>query len=459
MTAMRRNGFVIAAGLLLIAVVVYLAFSSPIRSLFRSDVDNTAEANQLQSAALTVATNSNPTAGWPQWFGPFRDGRAPAGPFRANWDQKPPQKLWDVPCGRGFGSPSILDGKLYLHDRDGGDNASANERLRCLDAATGATLWEHSYSADYTKMDGGYANGPRTSPAVEDSRVYCVGATGAFFCVRAPNASGQLTQELWKHDLLAEFDATSPQWGIASSPLIEGDLVIVQPGGKNGSVAAFDKITGQLRWKVANNPSGYSSPVAATVAGQRVIFALTGNALLAISTDGKLFATYKWVTSYDGNIATPIVVGDYVFISSDYSHGCALLHAVKNGSGLKLEEVFVRNNKVMCNHHSTCVFKDGYLYGFDKERLKCVDFRKLREVDDWEADGVGKGCLILAAKHLIVLTQNGDLILVEATPEEFRLVAKLPSGLSRSQNWSLPVLVDGRLYLRDESKILCLDVK
>jgi hypothetical protein len=327
----------------------------------------------------------------------------------------------------------------------------------CLDAETGKLLWEHGYPADYGKM--GYNQGPRATPAVDGNRLYAVGATGKFLCLELPPAGAQ-PKLLWEHDLAGEFRARIPQWGVACSPLIEEGLVIVQPGGSEGSVAAFDKTSGELRWKAASNPSGYSSPVATTAGGVRVVYAVTGNSLLCLrAADGTVLDEYKWTTQYDGNIATPVVYDQWVFISSGYNKGCALLRAEADGGRVKLREVYFRNNKVMRNHHATCVFRDWHLYGFDDNRLKCVDFKTGTEKADWDAGDVGKGTLILVGKHLVILTERGDLALAEATPEEFRLVAKLPSGLGRNEIWALPVVVDGRLYLRDGQQVLCYDVR
>lgn len=455
-----RSLLVTAILLTLLLLVGVLLWRMPwIQSLFRSDADNVEEAAKLKDAPLTVAS-IDPSSGWPQWFGPHRDGRAPAGPLRTDWEKRPPAKLWEAPCGGGFGSMAVVGGKLYIHDRHGGTDNAAVERLRCLDAATGQPVWEYLSTSDYTHQDRKYANGPRATPTVDGDRIYTVGGGGLFLCVQSPAEPNGAARELWRHELLTEFNAKSPQWGVACSPLVEGDLVIVQPGGKHGSVAAFDRQSGQLRWKVGSNPSGYSSPVAATIAGRRVILAMTGNALLAIGVDGQLLDEYSWKTDYDGNIATPIVVEDYIFISSGYNHGCALLRLIADGKEARLEQVFFRNNKVMRNHHSTCVYKDGHLYGFDDSLLKCVDFRSLRE--QWDFDDVSKGCLILADRYLVILTESGDLALVETDPKECKLLAKVASGLRTvrdERTWALPVLVDGRLYLRDQSKILCLDVK
>src|SRR5262249_53216921 len=156
---------------------------------------------------------------------------------------------------------------------------------------------------------------------------------------------------VWEHDLPGEFRAGIPTWGIACSPLLDGDQVVVIPGGSEGAVAAFDKASGELRWKVGTNPAGYSSPIAATIHGGRVIFAFTGDALLCVRADGRLMGSHKWPTSYNGNIATPIVVEDYVFIASAYGQGCALLRVLPNGDEVKLEQVYARRKPAIFKTH------------------------------------------------------------------------------------------------------------
>jgi outer membrane protein assembly factor BamB len=197
----------------------------------------------------------------------------------------------------------------------------------------------------------------------------------------------------------------------------------------------------------------------------RQIVAVTGKSVLGVRpTDGKVLWSYPWLTSFDGNIATPHVVGDYVFVSSGYNKGCALLRVTADGEGAKATEVYYRKNRVMRNHHSTCVHHDGFLYGFDDNELRCVDLRKGTTVPDWDARDAGnkavvKGAVIRTDKHLVGLTQVGTLFLADLDPKEFRLRGEVKGVLEGIDCWALPVLVDGRLYLRDHEKVVCLDVK
>ncbi|HET6572699.1 MAG TPA: PQQ-binding-like beta-propeller repeat protein [Fimbriiglobus sp.] len=451
-----RSALLVVAALVVIGLLGWVVAKRYRPDLFDREAVNAAEYEALQSARLSATPTAATDVGWPQWLGPTRDGRAPAGPLRTDWDANPPKPVWSTPCGGGYSSLSVVGGRVYGLDRQG-----TRERLFCLDAEKGTPLWETGWDADYAAMDHGA--GPRAAPTVHEGRVYAVGAVGKFVCVELPSGSST-PRTLWEHDLKAEFQADTPTWGFASSPLIEGDLVIVQAGGDKGSVVAFDKKSGELRWGAGTDPNGYSSPIAATVAGVRQIIAVTGTAIVGVRpADGKVLWRHDWPTRFNGNIATPLVVGDYVFVSSAYSKGCCLLRLAADGDGVTAERVYYRKSRVMENHHSTCVYKDGFLYGFDSDVFRCVDLRKGEVNEDWTArglsGGVGKGCLILADKYLIIQTQSGDLCLVDADPAEFRLRGRVADVLSGSDCWALPVLVDGRLYLRDHTKVVCLDVR
>jgi outer membrane protein assembly factor BamB len=188
-----------------------------------------------------------------------------------------------------------------------------------------------------------------------------------------------------------------------------------------------------------------------------------GDALLAIrASDGKVTDSFKWTTDHKGNITTPLIVDDYVFISSAYGMGCALLRAEKSGGDVKLVKVYERRRNGFQNHHATSVYKDKHLFGIDGTRgsggLKCFEFGTGKEVEEWGTK-TDEASVILAGDHLILQTARGEVWLVEANPKEFNLIAKTPKILSGNNNWATPTLVDGRIYLRDEQNVVCLDVK
>ncbi|HEY2784705.1 MAG TPA: PQQ-binding-like beta-propeller repeat protein [Fimbriiglobus sp.] len=453
---LRRTAVLI--GLVLIlgigGTVAYLRWAT-ILGWFESERVNPVEVAELQSAVLPAASATDAAVGWPQWRGPNRDGVAPAGPFHTDWNTNPPQTLWSIPSGGGYSSLSVVAGRAYAFDFHDGQ-----ERLRCLDADTGKTIWEFAEPADYASMTLGYATGPRATPTVSDGKIFTVGAAGRFNCLELPTAGGE-PKRLWSHDLAGEFGASIPTWGFACSPLIEGDLVVVQPGSRKGSVAAYDRKSGTLRWTAGNDPNGYSSPVAATLAGVRQVIAVTGKSVLGIRpADGTVLWKYSWVTQFDGNIATPIVVGDYVFVSASYGKGCALLHVEAAQDGAKITEVYFRKNRVMRNHHDTCVYRDGFLYGFDGDYLKCVNLRTGEAVAGWEADPfVTKGSVILVDKYLLGMTETGKLFLADADPKAFTLRGKMESLFAGKENWATPVLVDGRIYVRNHENVKCINVR
>lgn len=419
-----------------------------------AEVTDQAALTVLRTAQLTPESPATTTEDWPQWRGAGRDGISPATGLRTDWTRDPPKLVWKKPVGRGYASLSVVGNRAYLLDYDG----KGFERVYCLDAATGNDIWVYRYETN--RKGGGYA-GPRATPTVFDGRVYTVGADGHFLCLEADPPDHQ-PKVLWEHMLMAEFNAPMPGHGAACSPLIEGDSVIVQPGGKDASVVAFDRKTGKMAWGSMSDPASYSSPVAATVAGVRQVIAFTARGVGGVrAADGNPLWHFTWATSFDVNAATPIVAGDYVFVSSGYGVGCALVHvsATKDG-GVEAKPVYVRKGKLMRNHHMTCVLRDGYLYGCDdsgRQELKCVDLRAGEE--KWATEKVGKHTLIYADGHLIALNEEGTLVLAECSPKGYHEKGRLTGILSGSECWALPALANGRLYIRGHHDAFCLDLR
>lgn len=409
---------------------------------------------QLRTAKLTPPTPVSSGDDWPQWFGPARNGSSPATGLRTDWTRQPPALVWKRPIGRGYASLAVVGNRVYTLDFDGKDH----ERVLCLDAATGDEVWAYPYEAN--SKSGGYA-GPRATPAVHDGRVYTVSADGRFLCLEA-NPADRRPKLLWEHKLLDEFGANMPGHGVACSPLIEGDLVIVQPGSKKGaSVVAFHRKSGEVVWRSMADPAGYSSPVAATAAGVRQIIVFTAHGAAGIrAADGTPLWHFSWPTAYNVNAATPVVAGDYVFISSGYSVGCALLQLVADNGAVAVKPVYVRKGKLMRNHHMTSVLRDGHLYGCDdsgRQELKCIDLRAGQE--KWATQKVGKHTLIYADGHLIALNEDGALVLLECSPAGYREKGRLTGALTGTECWALPALAAGRLYLRGHHNVACLDLR
>jgi outer membrane protein assembly factor BamB len=419
---------------------------------------------ELADAVILEDSDTGPNRqreDWPQWRGPRRDGVSTETGLLPDWPEKGPPEAWRVKGGSGYSAVVVTGGRAFTMLREGNQ-----EVVVCWDAATGKERWRFPYDCPYSNGQG---SGPRSTPAVDGDLIYTVGATGLFHCLET--ATGK---KRWRHDLLGEFKAHNLGWGVSFSPLVEGDLVFTMPGGPDGySLAAFDKRSGDLVWKGLADPAGYSSPIAITAGGVRQIVFFTGHSLVGVTPqDGKLLWRFPWTTQHGVNAATPIffrarssepgghpesrggkAVGDYLFISSNYGKGCALLKVSGQGSHATVSLVYEGNQ--MQNHFASSVLYRGYVYGFNDATLTCLDVRTGKAL--WKQRGFDKGSLLAAADRLYILGERGNLAVAEATPEQYRELAQFQAF--RSRCWTAPVLADGRLYLRDEQEVLCLDLR
>jgi outer membrane protein assembly factor BamB len=448
-----------------------------------SDVVNVSLLDELATANILEEPEPLGIA-WPQWRGERRDGVAYGKNLRLDWSDDGPETLWKIKGGDGYSSFAVFAGRAFTMLREGD-----NEIVVCLDVNDkGKHLWTFDYPCTFIND---YGSGPRSTPTLDrepyrtlsavagpyaraasllpGDRLYTVGADGKFHCLDAVTGKA-----LWHKDLLGEFHAANLPWGVAFSPLIEGDLVITTPGGHEASIVAFDKYSGEKKWASQSDQAGYSSPVAVTAAGQRQIIVFAGKVLLSVSPqDGRLFWRYPWEVNADVNAATPLVFHAekdgrelaYVFISSGYDRGCALLKVFadeKSKGEPQVSEVYV--NKQMSNQFSTSVRYGDCLYGFNESKLKCLDLKTGKE--KWSESGFHKGSLLRVEDRLIVLGENGKLAVFEATPgttaskiEDSRALAL--SRVIRNPHvrcWTMPVLADGKLLVRDREEILCLDL-
>ncbi len=446
----RPRRYLLVIGLLLLAVVVGLTWQLVrMWKVFDTESVNAAALEEWKNAPVTAP----PPAGtdWPQFRGPNRDGIASATNFNTNWEAKPPTVLWKAPVAGKYGSVAVADGRVYVQGREGG-----NERLVCLSAADGNVLWADEYPADYKPLSGGYAEGPRATPTIHDGRAYTVGAAGNLRCVKL-NGDDK-PRLLWEHDLLTDYavDMSKMGWGFASSPLIEGDLVIVQPGGKKGAVVAFDRVSGEERWAVSGSLGGYSSPVAGTFDGVRQVIAITGDSVLGVGVpDGKKLWEHPWKNEpFRVNAASPVVVGDAVFVSSEYGKGCALLRVDRGG----VTQLFFKpGNGGMQTKHSTAVHREKFAYGANGPRLACMSLRDGKLVGEWDApSGIDTPTVLLVGDTLLVQSMSGGLYLIAADPTECRVVGQV-KGLLGRDCWATPAVLDGRIYTRDGVNVVCLD--
>lgn len=370
---------------------------------------------------------------WTDFRGPLRDGHYTEMPVNTAWPSEGLKPLYKQPIGGGYASFVIAQGRAFTIEQ-----RREKEYVVAYELETGRELWTHSYPAFFRESMGG--DGPRATPTWHDGRIYSLGATGELRCLDA--ATGKV---IWAKNILTENQAENLHWGMAASPLVVDDKVIVLPGGRGASVVAYDRLTGAPVWKALDDPQAYTAPMVATLAGQRQLLVVSRTRLLGLRVeDGGLLWHYPWVTEYGVNAAQPIVVdGEHVAISAGYDHGAALLRITREGDRFAVREIW--KNNMMKNRFSSSVLYEGRLYGFDESILACVDIRTGQR--KWKGGRYGYGQVLLASGHLIITTEQGELVLVRATPERHEELARFP--VLDGKTWNVPAIGNGILLVRN----------
>jgi outer membrane protein assembly factor BamB len=396
-------------------------------------------------------------ADWPTWRGPARDGLSPDKGLLKKWPDEGPKLLWSFEkAGKGYSSPAISGGRIYLTGTRRG-----KAEIICIDAANGKELWSTTIGQDPEKgYHVGWGSGPRGAPTVSDGLVYAMSANGELTCVTADRGTRK-----WSKDLVEDFGGKVPEWGYSESPLVDGNRLVVTPGGKDGAIVAFDKKSGKELWrsKGLEDHAQYASLVAADVKGKRQYIQLFMNTLAGVdASNGELLWSTKWPEGRTAVIPTPIYEDGHVYITSGYGGGSMLVKI----DGGEAEEVW--KNKVMKNHHGGVVLVDGYLYGFsDGGGLVCQDFKTGEQKWNKRGEGIQKGAVHYADGMLYCMDEDeGSVFLVEATPDGFNEKGRFPMpGKTQLRDgtqgkvWTHPVVIGGKLYLRDQDLLFCFDVK
>jgi outer membrane protein assembly factor BamB len=386
----------------------------------------------LSRAAETESPNASE---WPRFLGPERNGTSPDAGFVSAWLDRGLAELWRRPIGEGFSGITTGEDLVFTMDADGRD-----EYVFALGASDGRERWRLRNGPSPRDNYGGH--GPRVTPTVHRGELYTVSAEGVLFALDAGTGAVR-----WKRSLAAELGWRPPAEGAASSPLVEGDRIFLIIGGGSGrAVAALDRSTGKTLWTSQDDRTSYSSPVLLTLGGRSQALFLTGSRLLSLEpASGALLWSYPWETYDFVNVATPILAGgDRVFISSGYDQGGALVEVTASGR----EEVW--RNREMKNHFNNSVHHEGVLYGFDNALLKALDAATGTTL--WRERGFGTGSLILAGRHLVLLSEEGELALAEPSRAGLRVLARAPA--LEGQSWTPPSLARGRLYLRNQREIV-----
>lgn len=418
---------------------------------------------------------------WPGFLGPNRDSKSPETGIRSDWTTDPPPLLWHLELGEGYAAPSVARGRLFYFTRFG-DRA----RLVAVRAENGEELWRSEYRTEYEDYYG-YDGGPRTAPLVDGPRVYSVGADGLLRCHRVLDGG-----VLWELDTHAEYGVQQNFFGVASSPWVEDDLLIVAVGGSpagvpnihsgrveaNGTaLVAFDKRSGEERYRVGDDLASYASPVVVDFAGERrgLHFARSG-LILFDPKDGRGIDGYDWrarrLTSV--NAANPVVVGNRILLTESYEKGAVLLEydvaSEGDSSGFRPIWQDGPRNQSIAAHWNTPVHHEGVVYVSSGEKspnaeLRAVDWRT-GEVH-WSQPRLARTQLLYVDGHFVVHSEIGDLLLVRATPESYLQVAHIrlraevdgrTVDLLRYPAWAAPVLAHGVLYVRGRSRLAALEL-
>lgn len=404
-------------------------------------------------------------ADWPQFRGPNRDGVCTETGLLQSWPEGGPKLLWETTgLGTGYSTVSIADGKLYTM----GDMKVGSEEAQwvvAIDLATHERLWAAKVGPIHSDQRGG----PRCIPTVNDGLVFAIGTSGDLVCIEA--ATGRIQ---WSKNLQKDLGGgNNPTWKFSESPLIDGDKVLCTPGGHKAVMAALNKTTGDVLWKCSmpdtgpkgKEEAGYSSIVISHGADVKQYVQLTNEGLISVSADGKFLWGYNKIANRVANIPTPVVYGDYVFCSTGYNTGAALLKLAPAENGVGVEEVYFVNAKDFQNTHGGFVKVGDYVYGgqgHNQGNPTCLDIRTGKVMWQQKQPGGGSACVLYADGNLIFRYEDGLVALIEANPQNYNLKStfKLPEreGATR-EAWAYPVISDGMLYLRHADVLFVYDVK
>jgi len=408
----------------------------------------------MLTVAVAVASD------WPQWRGPGRDGKSTETGLIENWDKTPPKHLWTIEgMGEGYASPSISKGALYTTG-----NIESGQGVIKVNLADHKVAWTKILTVK--NPEHGYP-GSRCSPSVDGDHVYVITSDGAISCLKTD--SGDV---VWTHAFSEWGGRMQNGWGYSESPLVDGDLVLCTPGGAEAMVVALNKKTGKEVWKSAvpkfgdngTDAAGYSSIVVGNGGGVKQYVTLVGRGVIGVrASDGKFLWGYNKVANGVANIPTPVTEGDFVFASSGYGTGSCLLKLSPDSDGVKAEEVYFLEAKTFENQHGGMILSDGYIYSGAKHGNGfpiCVELKtgEVKWGGNIRGEGSGSAAITMADGQIIFRYQDGKLALVRATPSGYELNGTFMPEFQDRESWAHPVVSDGKLYLREQNKLMCYDL-
>jgi outer membrane protein assembly factor BamB len=412
-------------------------------------------------ALLTVGGVTTRATEWPQYRGPNQDGIS-LEQVSLPWPSGGPKVVWKIPTKNGFSSFAISGGKVFTQVNRDIDGAP-REIVVALDAQTGQELWfvdvgsgKYDRGGDSGADDNKGGDGPRATPVVSDGKVYAFTQNLVLSCLDAETG-----KTLWKKDLIKEYAGRNIGWKNAMSAVVDGDRVFVGGGGAGQSLLAFNKSSGEVIWKSGDETITHATPVAATIRGVRqVIYFLKSGLVSVAAQNGKALWHFPFKFSVS-TAASPVVAGDVVYCSAGYGVGGGACKITKSGDQFTATELWkIPGDKQVANHWSTPIFKDDHLYGMFSFKkygvgpLKCVELATGKV--KWEQPGFGAGNVILVGNRLLALTDDGQLVVVEATPAAYKELARTKAVSGKC--WSTPAFSNGRVYVRSTREGACLDL-
>jgi len=401
------------------------------------------------AAAWGLALGAGRADDWPAYLGPRQNGASAETGLALDWPEKGPPIVWSKRLGASYSPPAVARGRLIAFHRLGNE-----EVIECLDPRTGESLWNFRYPTRYADRYE-YNGGPRSSPAIDGDCVYTYGAEGMLTCLDL--ATGR---KAWQRALNKELIVPQNFFGVGVPPVIEKDLILLNPGGPGGAgIVGIHKKTGETAWMAGDCGASYSTPVAATIGGRRMAVFFTEKGLLVAAPEtGKVLYEFPFrsVLRESVNAASPVVVDDVVMLSAAYNVGSAALRVKPEGL-----ECLWRDKKNLQSHWATGIHHEGFLYGThgrheQEAEMRCLDW-KTGAVRWTSPRGLGRITFIMAQGHFLAMGERGDLALIEVNPD--RYVEKKRVRMLDGPCWGPPVLANGLMYIRNETVLLCLDLR
>lgn len=419
----------------------------------------------LAGVVLIFFTLNAAAQDWPDWRGPNRDGVWNESGVVEIFSADSLPAVWSVPVGAGYSGPTVFNGKVYLTDRQ--EKPEPTEGVLCFDEQTGKKIWEYRYKCEYEGV--GYPAGPRASVVINNGKAYSLGTMGNLFCFDSENGN-----IIWQHDLNQEYKIRMPIWGIAATPLITDNTIILQiSGSDNACVVGLDKNTGKETWRNLQDMASYAAPVLITQARKKVAVIWTEDSLAGLDpATGKVYWQIPWKIKMGMGISTPVLYQNYIFVSSFYS-GSLLVRLDENS--LTAEKVWQRcgesereTDALHCVIN-TPVIMDNYIYGVDSYgELRCLELKSGNRVwEDLTAVRKNRWANIHFIQHenkTWMFNEHGELIISELNPQGFREISRAKiikptkKQLPRGVTWSHPAFANRHIFVRNDNRLICVDV-